>query len=155
MSRLTIKEPSGKWFIRGVDFQSLPPTVYGALCKLLDYEETGLDPDEVDRMKDASEQIHVGSKIHGMRSTVSIKKRASPTTDTPRDMLSGTSTATNTVSGAGATSQMSRKQKGSSCSLPFRITGNCTSGRTAPSTSRRSRRVTSRSWMIAQSIWFL
>ena len=65
MERLTIKEPSGKWFIRGVDFQSLSPTVYGALCKLLDYEETGLDPDEVDRMKDAAEQIHIGSKIQG------------------------------------------------------------------------------------------
>ena len=65
MSRLTVKEPSGKWFIRGVDFQQLPPTVYGALCKLLDYEETGLDPDEVDRMKDASERIHIGSKVQG------------------------------------------------------------------------------------------
>lgn len=65
MARLTIKEPSGKWFIRGVDFQSLPPTVYGALCKLLDYEETGLDPDQVDRMKDTMEQIHIGSKVQG------------------------------------------------------------------------------------------
>ena len=65
MARLTIKEPSGKWFIRGVDFQSLPPTVYGALCKLLDYEETGLDPYDVGHMKDEMERIHIGSRIQG------------------------------------------------------------------------------------------
>ncbi|MBR2086115.1 MAG: hypothetical protein IJ906_03075 [Oscillospiraceae bacterium] len=63
--RLTTKEPSGKWSLRGVDLQALQPEVYGALCKLLAYEETGLDPDEVERMKDASELLHIGSMIEG------------------------------------------------------------------------------------------
>lgn len=61
--RLTTKEPSGKWSLRGVDLQALPPEVYGALCKLLAYEDTGLDPDEVERMKDDAELLHIGSKI--------------------------------------------------------------------------------------------
>lgn len=63
--RLTTKEPSGKWSLRGVDLQALQPEVYGALCKLLAYEETGLDPDEVDRMKDDAELLHIGSMIEG------------------------------------------------------------------------------------------
>lgn len=61
--RLIQKDSSGRWSMRGVDLQALQPEVYGALCKLLDYEETGLDPDEVERMKDASELLHIGSKI--------------------------------------------------------------------------------------------
>ena len=61
--RLTQKEPSGRWSLRGVDLQALQPEVYGALCKLLDYEETGLDPDEVGRMKDAAGLLHIRSKI--------------------------------------------------------------------------------------------
>ena len=67
--RLTTKEPSGKWSLRGVDLQALPPEVYGALCKLLAYEDTGLDPDEVDRMKDDAELLHIGSMIEGYEIT--------------------------------------------------------------------------------------
>lgn len=61
--RLTQKDPSGRWSLRGVDLQALPPEVYGALCKLLAYEDTGLDPDEVERMKDAAE-LGEGSAHH-------------------------------------------------------------------------------------------
>lgn len=57
MARLTQKEPSGKWTIRGVDLQAVPPEVYGALCKLLAYENTGLDPEDIDRMKEDMEDI--------------------------------------------------------------------------------------------------
>lgn len=63
--RLTQKSPSGTWFLRGVDLQALQPEVYGALCKLLAYEDTGLDPDEVEHMKGDAELLHIGSMIKG------------------------------------------------------------------------------------------
>lgn len=59
MARLTQKEPSGKWSIRGVDLQAVPPEVYGALCKLLAYEDTGLDPEDIDRMNETMEDIAI------------------------------------------------------------------------------------------------
>lgn len=52
--RLTQKSPDGAWHLRGVDLAALPPEVYGALCKLLAYEDTGMDPDEVETMKYAA-----------------------------------------------------------------------------------------------------
>lgn len=40
MSRRLIHiTPGGEWGIPGVDLASLPPGVYGALCKLKDVEE--------------------------------------------------------------------------------------------------------------------
>lgn len=51
MGRLTWKKPNGDWGIKGVDFSEVRPA-YGALCKLLAYENTGLSPDEVERLKD-------------------------------------------------------------------------------------------------------
>ena len=40
MSRRLIHiKPGGEWGIPGVDLASLPPVVYGALCKLKDVEE--------------------------------------------------------------------------------------------------------------------
>ncbi len=65
MGRITQKEPNGRWRIRGVEFASLPSAVYGALCKLLDYEDTGLSPGEIERMKYNAEEIHIGSVIQG------------------------------------------------------------------------------------------
>lgn len=65
MGRFTHKEPNGHWWIPGVNFTDLPKGVYGALCKLLDYEDTGLSPDEVERMRDSVEEIHIGSEIQG------------------------------------------------------------------------------------------
>ena len=37
--RITQTTLSGEWGIPGVDLASLPPRVYGALCKLKDMEE--------------------------------------------------------------------------------------------------------------------
>lgn len=65
MGRITQKEPNGRWWIQGVDFAALPSAAYGALCKLLNYEDTGLSPDEVERMKDDAKEIHIGSEIQG------------------------------------------------------------------------------------------
>lgn len=53
MNRLTYKNPNGKWGLKnGYDIQKVPHELYGALCKLKDYEETGLNPDGVERIND-------------------------------------------------------------------------------------------------------
>lgn len=38
MSNLTYLKPNGEWGIEGVDLSTLPPKVYGALCRLRDIE---------------------------------------------------------------------------------------------------------------------
>lgn len=55
MGRLTYKKPSGRWGLREIPWEGLYEgkaitktawqAIYGALCKLKDYEETGLTPD--------------------------------------------------------------------------------------------------------------
>ena len=57
MVRLTEKNKTGFWQQRGVSWEKLQEghkitktvseKIYGALCKLKDYEETGLRPDQV------------------------------------------------------------------------------------------------------------
>ena len=63
--RFTYKEPSGTWGVHGEEFKNMSNTMYGAMCKLLDYEETGLSPDEVERIQSQFEQVHIGQKIGG------------------------------------------------------------------------------------------
>lgn len=42
---LTKREPDGSWSVEGIDdITKVGPAVYGALCKLKDYEKTGLNP---------------------------------------------------------------------------------------------------------------
>lgn len=58
MVRLTEKSERGLWHLRGVSWEQLQEgyvitkdmsqKIYGALAKLKDYEETGLDPGEVE-----------------------------------------------------------------------------------------------------------
>lgn len=60
MKRLTEIDSQGNWSLKGVQWQQLyvgqiiteevRERIYGALCKLLDYEETGLSPDDVERL---------------------------------------------------------------------------------------------------------
>lgn len=60
MNRLTEIDSQGNWSLKGVQWQQLHvgqiiteevrERIYGALCKLLDYEETGLSPDDVERL---------------------------------------------------------------------------------------------------------
>lgn len=55
--RLTEKKDNGHWRLRGVSWDDLKPgavltekvwqKLYGALWKLKDYEDTGVDPDEI------------------------------------------------------------------------------------------------------------
>ncbi len=48
--RLVKKEPDGTFYIPGVDLAALPTSLYMAVVKLKDYEDTGLTPDEVERL---------------------------------------------------------------------------------------------------------
>ncbi len=62
MKRLTQKDDQGNWSLKGVKWQQLyvgvPITeevhekLYGALWKLMEYEDTGLSPEEVERLGD-------------------------------------------------------------------------------------------------------
>lgn len=60
MNRLTEKRDSGSWGLKGVYWKQIAPgakitdevwrKLYGALYKLKDYEDTGLMPDEIDKL---------------------------------------------------------------------------------------------------------
>jgi len=43
---LTEVKPDGTWSVKDVDFKDCKGGMYGALCKLRDYEKTGLEPDD-------------------------------------------------------------------------------------------------------------
>lgn len=50
MKMLTWTDSDGSWGVRGVDLTKVDRTLYGALCKLHDYEKTGLEPGQVEQM---------------------------------------------------------------------------------------------------------
>lgn len=50
MKRLTFKEPCGRWGVVGMNAENECEKTYGCLCKLLDYEETGLEPAEIEKL---------------------------------------------------------------------------------------------------------
>lgn len=62
MNRLTEHDEQGNWRLKGVKWEDLrigmPVTkaiqekIYGALWKLKDYENTGLEPDDVERLNE-------------------------------------------------------------------------------------------------------
>ena len=56
MRRITWKTPEGKWGVENIAWDEIDHRLCGALCKLKDYEDTGLSPDEVKRMKEAREE---------------------------------------------------------------------------------------------------
>ena len=50
---VTLSLPDGRWFVKdnngeSVPWDRIPHCIYGALCKLHDYEKIGLSPSEVD-----------------------------------------------------------------------------------------------------------
>ena len=62
---LVQRKPNGTWWIDGVDFNEVSkinPDLYGALCKLRDYEARGFEPDDLDVV---IENIHIGSVEDG------------------------------------------------------------------------------------------
>lgn len=60
--RRTEKDEQGNWCLRGVPWKELhagavitaktSELLYGALWKLMEYEETGLNPEEIDKIKE-------------------------------------------------------------------------------------------------------
>lgn len=65
MYRLTQKDDQGNWCLKGLPWEQLyvgqvitqevSEKLYGALWKLMEYEDTGLEPGEVQYLKDKSE----------------------------------------------------------------------------------------------------
>ncbi len=49
---LTKINSDGTWSCQGVDFKELKGNSYGALCKLRDYEKSGFEPADLDRVKE-------------------------------------------------------------------------------------------------------
>ena len=71
MARLTYQTPDGNWGVRGIDIKQMPAAVYGALCKLKDYEDTGLEPSQLYRMdkayQDMCKELAELKKAEGMK----------------------------------------------------------------------------------------
>ena len=65
MKRLTYEEPSGIWGVHGEEIADMSDTMYAVAGKLLEYEETGLTPDDVRTMQAELQFVHVGQKIDG------------------------------------------------------------------------------------------
>ena len=73
MNRLTEKDNQGNWALKGISWQQLSigqkitkevgEKLYGALHKLLDYEEAGLNPDEVKSLKEENRWILTSRKM--------------------------------------------------------------------------------------------
>lgn len=76
MKRLTEKDDLGNWCLKGVRWEQLraghvitldvAEKLYGALCKLRDYEDTGCSPDDVERLNDftQSEAVKLVQKLN-------------------------------------------------------------------------------------------
>lgn len=62
MKRLTEQDEQGNWCVKGLPWkdtyvgkvitENTNQKIYGALCKLKDYENSGLDPEEAYRLKE-------------------------------------------------------------------------------------------------------
>ena len=72
MMRLTQKDEKGNWCLNGVSWDELNSgkisvkareILYGALCKLKDYEDTGLNPDGVNDFLNRREWIPCSERL--------------------------------------------------------------------------------------------
>lgn len=73
MGRLTQKDEQGNWILRGVPWESLHEgqvitkelwkRLYGALWKLMEYEDIGLTPEEIERLKEQHRWIPVKERL--------------------------------------------------------------------------------------------
>lgn len=64
---LTETKPDGTWRVKGIDFKDCTDNMYRVLCKLRDYEKTGLNPD--DFVAKSYEKLYV-YKIYYTKSVV-------------------------------------------------------------------------------------
>ncbi len=73
MQRLTQKDDQGNWSLKGVTWESLyegqvvtkelRERLYGALWKLMEYEDAGLTPEEVEQLKESKRWIPVEERL--------------------------------------------------------------------------------------------
>jgi hypothetical protein len=49
---LTRQSPDGNWEVTGIPWSEIQGSLYGALCKLKDYEKTGLQPGQILEMNE-------------------------------------------------------------------------------------------------------
>lgn len=73
MKRLTQKDEQGNWCLKGVSWEQLHEgqvitkplreRLYGALWKLMEYEDTGLTPEEIERLKEQHRWIPVEERL--------------------------------------------------------------------------------------------
>ena len=75
MGRLTLKEASGRWQVKGIPWERLQEgevitkessqLLYGCLSRLKDYEDSGMAPDRASGLKDEAEDMaaHVCDKL--------------------------------------------------------------------------------------------
>ena len=59
---LTKTKPDGTWSVIGADgkeipWKDVPNELYGAICKLRDYEKTGLSPDTIEITRDENKRL--------------------------------------------------------------------------------------------------
>ncbi len=52
MKRLTYHEPDGTFGVEGIDMGKLDARLYLCICKLKDYEDTGVSPSDMQRFLD-------------------------------------------------------------------------------------------------------
>ena len=50
MGRLTFKNDNGTWGLKNYDIKKVPSELYGAICKLKDYEESGFLPNQLEEL---------------------------------------------------------------------------------------------------------
>ena len=55
MERLTWEKENGEWGLKGYDIKQVPGKLYGAICKLHEYEKSRLEPEEARKVNDFSE----------------------------------------------------------------------------------------------------
>ncbi len=75
MGRLIQKEKSGRWQVKGIPWENLQAgevitketsqLLYGCLCRLKDYDDSGMSPEQVMALKDELEDMaaHVCDKL--------------------------------------------------------------------------------------------
>lgn len=82
--RLTYQNADGSFGVHGVDMKRISAAAYGALCKLKDYEDTGLEPSQLYRMDEAYQDMCrelaelKKAEVVGYRKIIEQKKRANP-----------------------------------------------------------------------------
>lgn len=74
MGRLTWKNPDGTWGLKNMDIKDVSGELYGAMCKLKDYEETGLMPEQIVEMDELySEKCKEVAKLQKQMKSLSAK----------------------------------------------------------------------------------